>query len=67
MQQKAQVIATLLHQPELLIVDEPFSGLDPLNTQMIKDLLVEQHEQGVTIICARIRCTRLKNCASALC
>jgi len=50
MQQKAQVIATLLHQPELLIVDEPFSGLDPLNTQMIKDLLVEQHEQGVTII-----------------
>ena len=50
MQQKAQVIATLLHQPELLIVDEPFSGLDPLNTQMVKDLLVEQHEQGVTII-----------------
>jgi len=50
MQQKAQVIATLLHQPELLIVDEPFSGLDPVNTQMVKDLLVEQHEQGVTII-----------------
>ena len=50
MQQKAQVIATLLHQPELLIVDEPFSGLDPLNTQMVKDLLVEQHYQGVTII-----------------
>ena len=50
MQQKAQVIATLLHQPELLIVDEPFSGLDPVNTQMVKDLLVEQHQQGVTII-----------------
>jgi ABC-2 type transport system ATP-binding protein len=50
MQQKAQVIATLLHEPELLIVDEPFSGLDPVNTQMVKDLLVEQHEQGVTII-----------------
>jgi ABC-2 type transport system ATP-binding protein len=50
MQQKAQVIATLLHQPELLIVDEPFSGLDPVNTQMVKDLLVEQHDQGVTII-----------------
>jgi ABC-2 type transport system ATP-binding protein len=50
MQQKAQVIATLLHQPELLIVDEPFGGLDPVNTQMIKELLLEQHQQGVTII-----------------
>jgi len=50
MQQKAQVIATLLHKPELLIVDEPFSGLDPVNTQMIKDLLREQREQGVTVV-----------------
>ncbi len=50
MQQKAQVIATLLHQPELLIVDEPFAGLDPVNTQMIKDLLREQREAGVTIV-----------------
>jgi ABC-2 type transport system ATP-binding protein len=50
MQQKAQVIATLLHQPELLIVDEPFGGLDPVNTQMVMDLLREQHAQGVTII-----------------
>jgi ABC-2 type transport system ATP-binding protein len=50
MQQKAQVIATLLHQPELLIVDEPFGGLDPINTQMIKELLLEQHNLGVTII-----------------
>jgi ABC-2 type transport system ATP-binding protein len=50
MQQKAQVIATLLHQPELLIVDEPFGGLDPVNTQTVKDLLLEQHQKGVTII-----------------
>jgi len=50
MQQKAQVIATLLHQPELLIVDEPFSGLDPVNTQMVKDLLREQRDRGVTIM-----------------
>ena len=49
-QQKAQVIATILHQPELLIVDEPFGGLDPVNTQMVKDQLREQQEQGVTII-----------------
>lgn len=50
MQQKAQVIVTLLHQPELLIVDEPFGGLDPVNTQMVMDLLREQHAQGVSII-----------------
>jgi ABC-2 type transport system ATP-binding protein len=50
MQQKAQIIATILHQPELVIVDEPFSGLDPVNTQMVKDLLREQREQGVTVI-----------------
>jgi ABC-2 type transport system ATP-binding protein len=50
MQQKAQIIATLLHEPELLIVDEPFAGLDPVNTQTVKDLLLEQHQKGVTII-----------------
>ena len=50
MQQKAQLITTLVHKPDLLIVDEPFSGLDPVNTQMVKDLLDEQRERGVTII-----------------
>jgi ABC-2 type transport system ATP-binding protein len=50
MQQKAQIIATLTHQPELLIVDEPFAGLDPVNTQMIMGLLRELHLSGVTII-----------------
>jgi len=50
MQQKAQLIATLIHQPELLIIDEPFSGLDPINTQMVKDMLCNLHNQGTTII-----------------
>lgn len=50
MQQKAQIIATVLHGPELLIMDEPFSGLDPVNTQLAKDLLLELREQGVTIL-----------------
>jgi ABC-2 type transport system ATP-binding protein len=50
MQQKAQIIATLLHQPELVIIDEPFSGLDPLNTQMVKDLMRELRQGGTTII-----------------
>jgi ABC-2 type transport system ATP-binding protein len=50
MQQKAQIIATLLHRPELLIIDEPFSGLDPVNTQMVKNLLQDLNRQGATII-----------------
>jgi ABC-2 type transport system ATP-binding protein len=50
MQQKAQIIVTLLHRPELLIVDEPFSGLDPVNTQLVKELLREQRDQGVTVV-----------------
>ncbi len=50
MQQKAQIIATLLHQPDLVIIDEPFSGLDPVNTRSVKDLLLELHRQNVTII-----------------
>ncbi len=50
MQQKAQLIATLVHRPDLIIIDEPFSGLDPVNTQMIKDLLVEERKRGITIV-----------------
>ena len=50
MQQKAQIIATLVHDPELVIVDEPFSGLDPVNTKMVKDILRELRAQGVAII-----------------
>lgn len=50
MQQKAQIIAAILHHPELIIIDEPFTSLDPINTQLVKDLMVELHEQGVTII-----------------
>ncbi|MGH7553974.1 MAG: ABC transporter ATP-binding protein [Longimicrobiales bacterium] len=50
MQQKAQIIATILHRPELLIIDEPFAGLDPLNTQLVKDVLRELRAQGTTIL-----------------
>ena len=50
MQQKAQIIAAILHNPELVIIDEPFTSLDPINTQLVKDLMVELREQDVTII-----------------
>ena len=50
MQQKAQIIATLVHDPQLVIVDEPFSGLDPINTKMVKDILRDLRDKGVAII-----------------
>ncbi len=50
MQQKAQLIATLLHDPELIVVDEPFSGLDPVNTRLVKDIMEEQRQAGKCII-----------------
>jgi len=50
MQQKVQFISTMLHEPELLILDEPFSGLDPINQQELKDIIVELSRTGTTII-----------------
>ncbi len=50
MQQKAQLITALLHAPDLLIVDEPFAGLDPVNVRLIKDILRQQAATGRTII-----------------
>ncbi len=50
MQQKVQLIGTVLHQPEILILDEPFSGLDPINQGLFKELLLEYRRQGRTIL-----------------
>ena len=50
MQQKAQLITTLVHEPDLIIIDEPFSALDPVNTQMVKDLFREERSKGKTIV-----------------
>ena len=50
MTQKAQFIASVIHKPELLILDEPFSGLDPISTNMIKDEITQLSKSGTTII-----------------
>jgi ABC-2 type transport system ATP-binding protein len=50
MQQKVQFIATVIHDPEILILDEPFSGLDPINTGIIKEYLTDFRKKGKTII-----------------
>jgi ABC-2 type transport system ATP-binding protein len=50
MQQKIQFIATVMHEPELIILDEPFSGFDPINANLIKDEILALREKGSTII-----------------
>jgi len=50
MQQKVQFVATVIHEPELIILDEPFSGFDPVNAQIIQDEILELNRKGATII-----------------
>ncbi|EPR68968.1 ABC transporter ATP-binding protein [Cyclobacterium qasimii] len=50
MAQKVQFIATVIHRPDLLILDEPFSGFDPVNAEIIKNEILELRNQGVTIL-----------------
>ena len=50
MQQKMQFITTIIHEPELLILDEPFSGFDPINANLLKEEILLQKEKGATII-----------------
>ncbi len=50
MQQKVQLIASLLHEPALVILDEPFQGLDPVNAEMVRDIIRDLRAQGVTVI-----------------
>jgi ABC-2 type transport system ATP-binding protein len=50
MAQKVQFIATIIHKPELVVLDEPFSGLDPVNADVIRDVVLELHKAGTTVI-----------------
>jgi ABC-2 type transport system ATP-binding protein len=50
MQQKAQFVATVIHEPELLILDEPFTGFDPVNAEIIKNEILELNKKGATVI-----------------
>jgi ABC-2 type transport system ATP-binding protein len=63
MQQKVQFIGTLLHEPDVVILDEPFSGLDPINAQALKDTVVELRQNGKTVIFS----THLMDNAERLC
>jgi len=50
MQQKAQIIAMVLHDPDLIVADEPFAALDPVNTRLVKQILEEQRQAGKSIL-----------------
>ena len=63
MQQKVQFIGTVLHNPDLLILDEPFSGLDPINQEVLESIVLEQRERGATILFS----THLMEQAERLC
>jgi ABC-2 type transport system ATP-binding protein len=63
MQQKIQFIGTVIHEPELLILDEPFSGLDPINQDVLEDIVLDFHARGTTILFS----THLMDQAERLC
>jgi ABC-2 type transport system ATP-binding protein len=66
MQQKIQFAVTVLHDPDLIIVDEPFSGLDPVNSLVLKDLLTEFKSRGGTIVMSTHQMTQVEEMADRL-
>lgn len=67
MQQKIQFIGTVLHRPDLLILDEPFSGLDPVNVNVLKDAMLELKDAGTTIIFSTHQMEQVEKLCDALC
>ncbi len=67
MQQKIQFIAALLHDPELIIMDEPFAGLDPVNATALKDVLVELKTKGRTILFSTHRMDQVEKLCDSIC
>jgi ABC-2 type transport system ATP-binding protein len=67
MQQKVQFIAAVLHKPRLVILDEPFSGLDPVNAAMVKDIMLEMRAQGSTIVLSTHRMEQVEQMCDSIC
>jgi len=67
MQQKVQFIATVMHKPALLILDEPFTGLDPVNANLIKDIMLELRDHGATVILSTHRMEQVEMMCDAIC
>jgi ABC-2 type transport system ATP-binding protein len=67
MQQKIQLIATLLHNPGLLVMDEPFSGLDPVNAALVERILLELKDQGKAILFSTHRMDQVEKLCDSIC
>jgi|SRR5579884_894713 len=67
MQQKIQFIATLLHEPQLIIMDEPFSGLDPVNASLLQDVLIELKKAGRAILFSTHRMDQVEKLCDSIC
>ena len=67
MQQKIQFIATVLHEPDLLLLDEPFSGLDPVNALLLQDVLLEMQQQGKAILFSTHRMDQVERLCESIC
>src|SRR5262249_52106241 len=66
MQQKIQFISTLLHDPALVIMDEPFSGLDPVNTTLLQDTLIDLKKEGRAILFSTHRMDQVEKLCDAI-
>jgi len=67
MQQKVQFIATVLHEPRLVILDEPFSGLDPVNATTVKDVMLEMRDRGTTVVLSSHRMEQVERMCDSIC
>src|SRR5215468_6604951 len=67
MQQKIQFAATLLHDPDFIIMDEPFGGLDPVNASLLKDVLLEMKQKGKTILFSTHRMDQVEKLCETIC
>lgn len=67
MSQKIQFIATIVHDPEIYIFDEPFSGLDPINSELLKEIIIELKESGKTILFSTHRMEQVEQMCDDIC
>jgi len=67
MQQKIQFAAAVIHEPELVVLDEPFTGLDPINTRLLKELILEQRDHGATVVLSTHRMDQVQQMCESIC
>ncbi len=67
MQQKIQFAAAVMHEPDLIVLDEPFTGLDPINTRLLKELILEQRDRGATVVLSTHRMDQVEQMCESIC